>query len=195
MLKIFMSVIAAVAAPAIAQATATPALVVHNATHKVEHLVGLRQIDAHFQDQFNSIQVQALSPAKPGDPVYKTTISEVPDASGKAEQVEILLDASAKALSFNIINGPASVNAPAWPDADALTLGEDGLHYLLDNVTQHADMKPYLNGLASLTLNPSKDGAGNLLAQVQMTAKDSTAVLDVYLKTDGSFVSYKITNP
>jgi hypothetical protein len=194
MLKIIVSVIAAVAAPGIAQATATPALVVHNATHKVEHLVGLRQIDAHFQDQFSSIQVQALTPAKPGDPVFKAIISEVPDAAGKAQQVEILLDANAKALSFNIVNGPASANAPAWPDADALSLGEDGLHYLLDNAAQHADLKPYLNGLTSLTLSPSKDAAGNLMAQVQMTAKDSAAVLDVYLKADGSFVSYKISN-
>lgn len=177
--------------PAAAATAPSLALVSHNTAHRVEQLAGSNRIDAHFIDRIYSIQVVALKKEKPTDPAYQGTAMQVPDAEGKAQTVVILLDDAAKALSFKEIAGPESRTAPAWPDADALTLQQHSLHFLLDNATK-PDLKPFVSGLSSLVLTQTQDASKNTIAQVEIRAKDTAAVLEIFLKTDATVLSYKI---
>lgn len=198
MKNLFLIALCAASAPAFAHngPAAGPGMVMHNSVHKVEHLVEANKIDQHFQDRAYSFTLSKVQPAAADAPVegpaFKATVSQVPDANGKASTLEILLTDEGKAVSYKEIAGPESRNAPVWPDADALSLLENGMHYVLDNVATKPELKPFNNAMESMTLTQVLDADKRPEAQVVITGKDLKQVLVVLLKTDGTVDSAKI---
>jgi hypothetical protein len=109
--------------------------------------------------------------------------------------VEVLLDDAGKALSYNVITGPESLTAPIWPNADALTLGENSIHYMQDNATAKPELKPFLSGLTSVTMSQIKDVSGKVEARIVMKSKDTKSTLEVVLNADGTVASSKVITP
>ena len=71
-----------------------------------------------------------------------------PGTDAKSAQLEILMDDQGKTLSFRVIPGTASVNAPKWLDKDSVTLTENSLHYVLDGwQTSNQAVKPFYTDL------------------------------------------------
>jgi hypothetical protein len=190
-MKVLSLVLALSAAPAFAAPTATLALIAHNTTHRAEQLANSNRIDPHFVDRAYSVQVTALTKVNPTDPAFKGTLMQVPDASGQAQAVEILLDDAGKALSFKAIPGPESRNAPSWPGVDAISFPEDSMHYLLDNTTK-PELKPFLTGLSSVVLTQIQDATNQPQAKVDIRATGTTDILEIIMGTDGKLVSAKV---
>ncbi len=170
--------------------------------HRIERLVTLRKIPANFLNRLYSVEVRALPVAKPTDPVFHSVSSQVPGNTGQSQQLELFLDAAGKAMAipgkttdFNLIEGPESEGAPVWPDKDPVTLTENSLHYVLDNFLKEPNLQPFYTGLASILLTQAKDSAGLPVARAEFHSVATRSVLEVIIKTDGTFGSAKVVNP
>lgn len=172
-------------------ATAPFARIIELSSHRIEKLVNLKKIDASFMSKLHTIEVEKLADAGAGEPQFVSTVSQFAGADGTKNQIELLLDAQGKALSFKVKSGADAQNAPVWPDKEATTLIENGLHYLLDHGHHLADLKPFYDSALSLTL---KKGVLNGVphAQVEVTSKDTQRVLSLFVKFDGTFVKYEV---
>ena len=161
--------------------------------HRIERLITLKKIPVNFLNQIASVQVQALTPANPGDPVFKAVASLVPGANGQAQQLELLLNEAGKALpNPTIVPGPDSVNAPVWPEKDPVTLIENALHYVLDNSAVMPHLKPFLIGLTVISLSQVTDSGGKIVAKAEIHSSETKAVLEVIIKTDGNFAAARV---
>jgi hypothetical protein len=182
--------------------TLSPAKAAELTCHRIERLVTLRKIPDTFLNRLYSVELQALPNAKPGSPYFRSLSSQVPDSTGHAQQLELLLDAAGKAMmipgktvDFNLIAGPESVDAPVWPDKDPVTLTENALHYVLDNAVKEPTLLPFYNGFAAILLTQVKNEAGQPLARAEIHAAGTRSVLEVIVKADGTFGSARILNP
>lgn len=161
------------------------------AVHRVERLVTLKKIEEPFVGKFQSIEIESLKQAKPTDPAFKATASQVPGPDGKQSKVEILLDGAGKALSHTVKAGTEATTAPRWPEKDAVTLAENAMHVVLDGKND-PKFKPYYDGFKSFELDQDRDGAGLTIARTRMKSKDTNKILEVVLKTDGTVISSQI---
>ena len=160
--------------------------------HRIERLVTLKKIPDTFLNRLYSVQVQAVPAQKPTDPAFRSVSTQVPNSSGQANQLELFLDSTGKALDFRLLSGPDSVNAPVWPDKDPVTLIENSLHYLLDNAGTTLALQPFLMALSSVVIAPARDAAGNFVARAEMRSTQTRASLEVVLKADGTFSSAQV---
>ncbi len=159
--------------------------------HRVERLVTLKKIDETFVSKFQSIEIEALSPAKPTDPAFKVTVAQYTGPDGKQSRVEILMDAAGKALSNTVKAGTESTTAPRWPEKDPVTLTEAAMHVVLEG-TSNPKLKPFFTGFKSLVLNQDRDSTGQTIARFKMKSKEVPNTLEVVLKTDGTVISSQI---
>ena len=159
--------------------------------HRIERLVTLKKIDASFQDKLYSIQIVKLKPATPTDPVFKAIALQIPGADGTFKKVEIMMDASGKGLTQNVIPGTEGTTV-VWPAKDPVSLMENSLHWVLENGLTKAEIKPYYDNVSEIVLTQGKDADGKILAKVTFKISESPKLLEVILKDDGTFVSGKV---
>ena len=162
------------------------------ALHRLERLVILKKVEASFQSKLQDIAVAPLTHPTPDDPSFKVTLGQFPGADGTQKKLEIILNESGRALSFNPIAGTEATNAPAWTTTDATSLSEDSLHFILDNVAQKQDLLPFFNSMTSAMLMQAKDAAGADVALLMIEAGPKDPMLHVMVKLDGTFDSYQI---
>lgn len=156
--------------------------------HRVERLVTLKKIEEAFLSKFIGVEIEALKQAKPTDPAFKATASQVPGPDGKQSKVEILMDGAGKALSHTVLPGTEATAAPRWPEKDPVTLAENAMHVVLDGKND-PKFKPYFDGFKSIELSQDRDGTGQTIARGKMKAVGVAKVLEVVLKTDGTVIS------
>jgi len=158
--------------------------------------VTLSKIDETFVSHFYGVSIEKLAQSQPTDPVFKARGIQVPGANGASLEVDIFMDATGKALSNTLPAGGAdSVNPPTWPSADAVTLGEDSMHYILDNAPTQADLQPFYTNFLSLILTQVQDAQGQILSHATVRSSSTNLILEIFLKPDGSFSSYSIKAP
>lgn len=165
------------------------------ACHRIERLVTLRKIDEKFLTRFYSLEVQALPPGGPSDPAFKILASQFPGSDGNSSKVELLMDLNGKTLSQNVLQGTESEGFPSWTDKDPVTLSENSLHQILEGWISNPNLKPFFTGLKNLHLTQVKDNQGKILARVEIRSLETNEILEIFVGTDGNFVSSNILNP
>ncbi len=157
--------------------------------HRIERLVTLKKIDPTFQSALYAMRAERTTE---GGATYKIYGYVSPDANNQSSTIAMLSDKTGKVLSYAVGATYQPANPVAWPDKDPLTLMEDALHFVLEGWTAHPDVKPFYAGLITITLSPAKDNAGNLIVLANVTSDDDARTLSIFLKTDGTFLSYGI---
>ncbi len=159
------------------------------AVHRIERLVTLKKIDAVFQNQLVGMRAEVSSENGAAFKVYGQV---APGADGKSSQITLWQDAEGKTLAFNVEQGLLSMASAVWSGKDALTLMEDGLHFVLEGWAQYAEVKAYYTGLQTITLVPQKDAQGNIFAQFKITSDDDARTLFLNLNADGTYLSHEL---
>ena len=156
--------------------------------HRVERLVTLGKIDSTFNTRLERIDATAVG----GNPVaFTSLVSQTQPASGKPMQLQLSWDKDGKPLAYQVVAGGVAGPDPQWPDADAVTLAEDSLHYVLDNAATDPKILQFYNGFTFLVLTKGSLG-GKLVSQAHIESTQTTDKLLIYLNTDGAFNSKNI---
>jgi hypothetical protein len=157
--------------------------------HRIERLVTLKKIDETFQTALVAMKAERTTE---NGAVFKVSGIQAPGADGTASVVTLWMDGVGKTLSFTVTPGAAPANPVQWPAKDAVSLVEEGLHFVLEGWAQHPEVKAFYTGLQSITLAAVQDAQGQMLAEYKVTSDDDTKTLTIQLKPDGTFVSYDI---
>ena len=157
------------------------------AAHKLEHLSNLGRLDVNFLTKFSSLEIIKLEVTTPGAPSFKVIASQYAGADGTVNTIELMMNEAGKTLSQSIKPGAEAVGAPIWNQMEALTYVELSLHFLEDSTS--SELKPFLSSLTFVKLNQVKNENGNIMARVDMTSKDSTKILEITMKEDGTVES------
>jgi hypothetical protein len=183
---------AIVSSPAQAQAI-SPAKAAELTLHRIERLVLLKKIDSSFQTKFQALSVLAVADSPAGvDAVAFTTLStQAPSADGQGSSLSLTLSAAGKPLDFTVTDHGVPVSPPVWADKDAVSLTEEGMHYLIDHVAVQPELKPYFDGFIDLVLSQTSAGA----AQVEIRSSLVVPTLRLLIASDGSFQSATIQLP
>lgn len=160
--------------------------------HRIERLVTLNKIDGNFVNHFSGISAESLTHNAPTDPAFKASGLQVPGADGKSHEVDIFMDVTGKALSYTVINGSDSVSVPTWPDKDPVSLGEDSMHYILDNAPTTPALQPFYASFTSLALTQGMDANGRTMSRATIRSSATNLILEIFLNFDGTFSSYNI---
>ncbi len=168
-------------------AVVTSGEVAELAAHKIEHLANLGKLDEAFLTKFSTLEIVKLKVSTPAGPAFKVTATQYAGADGSANSIELIMNESGKTISQSIKIGAEAVSAPIWRQMEALSYVEHSLHFLEDSTS--LEVKPFLSGLSFVKLNQVKDENGNILARVDMTAKDSNNILEITMKEDGTVAS------
>ncbi len=163
----------------------TSARIAELSVHRIDRLVVLNKIDASFMKNTAKIEITDVENQAPV--AFNVMISQTPPAKGNPLQVALAFDKNGKPLSFQVIDGGTAGQDSAWPSADAVTLTENSLHYLLDNPTD-AKAAPFFDDLGTVELAKGSMN-GQDVAVAHMTTMDGTKKLNVYLKLDGTLIS------
>ena len=163
--------------------------------HRLERLAVLKKIDGTFLTQLKSVEVQILAQANPADPYFKATASQYPGADGSINQVDVYMDDQGKSVSSAVKSGSAAQGAPIWPDKDAVTLTENSMHYVLDGWQTDPTLTVFYNGMTGLLLTQVVGPMGAVVSRSEIHSKDTSQVLEVLLKADGTLLSAKIYTP
>ncbi len=174
---------------ALAQVTKiTNASIIELSSHKIDRLINLKKIDGTFRTKIERIEVSLISNQPPY--VYRSLISQTKPLQGNPIQLEILFDKDGNALTYKVLpNGVPGVDKN-WPGKDALELSENPMHYVLANST-NPQINPFFTDASSLTLIRGTL-AGQDVAQGQLTSYKTKSTLNIYIKLDGTFISYEI---
>lgn len=172
-----------------AQVEVSQAKVAELACHRAERLVTLKKIDAAFVNNVASISVV---PQTEGEARFKAYILLYPDFNGQQGRLEIDFDANGKVQGYSVNPTQPSVQAPTWPELDSVTLVENSLHYILDGWAANSDLKIFNEHFKSLVLTQVQDGNGKIFSKAQIFLDNSSAKLEVILKTDGTLQEAKI---
>lgn len=173
----------------------SPAKAAELGLHRIERLVTLHKIDESYVNFFYSIGVQKLSPAQPADPAFKVSGLQAPSLDGKNNEVDIMMDATGKALSNSVKEGFSPANPPRWAEKDALSLGENSFHYVIDNAPTKPELKPFNLSFSNMVLTQMQNAQGQTVSRATFRSTESAQVLDVILNLDGSFASANVHNP
>lgn len=161
------------------------------ACHRIERLVTLKKIDASFLTKLYAIQLVRLNAASPTDPVFKAIGIQLPGADGTFKKVEMMMDGAGKSLAQTIIPGTEGPEL-SWPGKDPVSLIENALHYVLENGTRKANVKPFLTGLTEIVLSQENGSDGKILAKTVVKSSETANRLEIILKDDGTFVSAEV---
>ena len=163
----------------------TSAKIAELSVHRIDRLVVLNKIDASFMKNTAKIEVADVENQAPV--AFKVMVSQAAPAAGNPLQVAMDFDKDGKPLSFEVVSGGVAGVDSAWPGADAVTLTENSLHYLLDNPTD-PKAAPFFDDLGTVELTKGTLN-GQDVAVAHMTTMDGTKKLNVYLKMDGTLIS------
>ena len=154
--------------------------------HRIDRLVSLNKIDPSFLTKTAKMEVSVLQDQAPA--YFKVHVTQTQPAQGEALQLDVVYDNKGKPLSYAVLPGGNPGPDEAWTGVDAVTLLENGLHYVLENGEKDGKVKPFLTSLLTITLSKGQIG-GKPAALTQMKSSESDLTLNVYLNLDGSFIS------
>lgn len=154
--------------------------------HRVDRLVSLSKIDSSFLTKTAKMEVSVVQNQAPA--YYKVRVSQTQPASGEPMQMDVVYDGNGKPLSYNVLPGGSPGPDEVWTGVDAVTLLENGLHYVLENGEKDANVKPFYTALTTITLAKGQLN-GKTVARTQMKSSESALILNVYVNLDGSFVT------
>lgn len=157
--------------------------------HRIERLVTLKKIDPMFINSLVGLRAERTNDSATP---YKIFGFAQPDANNQSSTIIMLSDANGKVISHSL--GPIfqPANPVQWPEADAGTLMEDALHFVLEGWVKNPEVKPFYLGLNSIAMTSALDPSGKLIALFAVTSDDDTKTLYIRLKTDGTFISHEI---
>ena len=154
--------------------------------HRIDRLVSLNKIDASFLSKTAKMELSIIENQAPA--YFKVRVSQTQPASGEALQMDVVYDVNGKPLSFNVLPGGNAGPDDGWTGVDAVTLIENGLHYVLENGETDAQVKPFYTALTTIALTKGQLD-GKPVALIQMKSSESTLTLNVYVNFDGTFIS------
>ncbi len=154
--------------------------------HRIDRLVSLNKIDASFLSKTAKMELSIIENQVPA--YFKVRVSQTQPASGEALQMDVVYDVNGKPLSFNVLPGGNAGPDDGWTGVDAVTLIENGLHYVLENGETDANVKPFYTALTTIALTKGQLD-GKPVALIQMKSSESTLTLNVYVDFDGTFIS------
>lgn len=154
--------------------------------HRIDRLVSLSKIDGSFLTKTAKMEVVVVQNQAPA--YYKVRVSQTQPASGEAMQMDVVYDGNGKPLSYNVLAGGNPGPDEGWTGVDAVTLMENGLHYVLENGEKNANVKPFYTALTTITLTKGQLN-GKTVARTQMKSSESALTLNVYVNLDGTFIS------
>ena len=154
--------------------------------HRIDRLVSLNKIDASFLSKTAKMELSIIENQAPA--YFKVRVSQTQPASGEALQMDVVYDLNGKPLSFNVLPGGNAGPDDGWTGVDAVTLIENGLHYVLENGETDANVKPFYTALTTIALTKGQLD-GKPVALIQMKSSESTLTLNVYVNFDGTFIS------
>jgi hypothetical protein len=165
--------------------------------HRIERLVILHKIDRTFQTHFERIDLTMETPNQPSDPTFLIRASQVGGADGSRMTMDLAFDQIVRPMKDTVNpGGSPSANPPAWPQADAITIAEDSLHWIEDQGPVVDELRSFYQGVVSLALSPVTDAQGALTAaEVAMVVSRDKPSLLVTMGLDGVFKSYEILPP
>lgn len=169
------------AAPGIVKAKA-----VELTAHRVDRLVSLNKIDGSFLTKAAKMEVSVVQNQAPA--YYKVRVTQTQPSSGEAMQMDVVYDGNGKPLSYTVLPGGNAGPDEGWTVVDAITLMENGLHYVLENGEKDANVRPFHTALTTITLSKGQLN-GKPVARTQMKSSESALSLNVYVNLDGTFVS------
>jgi hypothetical protein len=162
------------------------------ALHRIENLVILKKIQPTHVARLRSLGLTLLTRAIEDDPAYLVTASQYPAADGSQSIVQIPMKIDGKTLKQVESLGSEPVQAPIWPNLDAVTLAENSLHCLqgekLDNqrpdLCSNPEITAYGNEFSSLVLSQETSPSGPI-AVIDIRANNKNPVLRIRLQADG----------
>lgn len=154
--------------------------------HRIDRLVSLSKIEGSFLTKTAKMEVSVVQNQAPA--YYKVRVSQTQPASGEALQMDVVYDGNGKPLSYNVLAGGNPGPDEGWTGVDAVTLMENGLHYVLENGEKDANVKPFHTALTTITLTKGQLN-GKTVARTQMKSSESALTLNVYVNLDGTFIS------
>lgn len=154
--------------------------------HRIDRLVSLSKIDGSFLTKTAKMEVAVVQNQAPA--YFKVRVSQTQPASGDAIQMDVVYDINGKPLSYTVLPGGTPGPDEVGTDIDAVTLLENGLHYVLENGEKDTKVKPFYTALTTITLAKGQLNE-KVVARTQMKSSDSDLTLNVYLNLDGTFIS------
>ncbi len=155
------------------------------AVHRIDRLVALNKIDASFLK--NTVKVEIAEVASQTPVAYTALVSQAMPAKGERLSVTMSFDKDAKPLAFQVLPGGVAGPDSNWPELDSVTLIENALHYILDNV-KDAKVAVFYEEMGSLELSKAVLNGQNV-ALAQIWTMDGADQLKIYLKLDGTLIS------
>ena len=156
-------------------------------THRIERLVTLKKIDPQFLHRLEKIDVIKVDETQAA---YKVTASQTTPAQAKPIQIEMTFDKDGKFLDFKALEGGSAGIDPLWTEADAVTLLEKAMHFVLEN-TSDSQVEPYFLTMTTSSLGKTTIN-GEPVAVAQFKGSAQAQTLNVYLKLNGKFISHEI---
>jgi hypothetical protein len=162
--------------------------------HRIERLVILKKIDSAFLNSIRSMTIELTPQTTAGQPAFKTTSYQDSDPGKTPAALEVILDETGKSLSFNVLVGASATRPTAWTVADPVTIVENSLHWIEQNVS-NSEIAKFSSGMKSLAIAQQQTPAGPI-AQVEFVSNEAIGKLVVSMGLDGSFMSYSVvTSP
>ena len=159
--------------------------------HRIERLVTLKKVDAAYANAFSKLELADAPVGNAEGAKFQSTAWQYPAMANQSASLRLLMDSSGKTLRYEVITGQAPAQALTWPDKDPVTLAENSLHYL-ESMTAKPEYDVFSDSLASLTVTQSTNASGAVVAVIDITAKETSKILRVVIKADGSFESAAI---
>jgi hypothetical protein len=159
--------------------------------HRVERLVILKKIDTGFLSSIESVTVEAVPNANPGQPSFKTVSYQQVDSGKLANQLNLNLDDQGKALDFTVTAGLAMAQPHKWSVLDPVTLIEDSIHYVEQNAAK-PDFAKFSSGLKKISIAPGLND-GKEVAKIEILSVDTTDKLEILEGLDGAILSYQVS--
>lgn len=160
------------------------------ALHRIERLVTQNKIDEDYLLKLKGIGLSVI-PQEPRDnpllPRFQIMAEAYAAKDGTKKRLEIWMNAKGKVLEHKPLPGGEPDGAPTWPDKDPVTLAENALHRILDNVSIVPALAPFFNSLIEFTISPITDEAGSLLAAIDVMSSESNDILRIFIAPDGTF--------
>lgn len=158
--------------------------------HRIDRLVAQKKIEQDYLLKLKALELSIVPQESPDNPLlskFRITAETVASKDSTKKKIDIWMNAQGKVLKYEPFAGGEPDGAPTWPDKDPVTLAENAMHRILDNVSVVPSLVPFFNSLAEFTISPASDETDSLLAQVDILSSESPEILRIFLTADGKF--------
>ena len=163
--------------------------------HRIERLIALNKIEKDFGSKLESVSVMPMPATTDADVAFMVTATQFVIPGATAESVLLNLNNAGKLLSFTATQDGNQSTTAAFPDKDAATCLELGLHKLEADAADPA-AAPFYNDMSSVKLVPvMMDMNGTAMmssVNVVITSTAVTTTLTYQMALDGTITGRNI---